>query len=88
METIQGSCLARTQDKMCLLTLYFKPFRLWAKAFFMYIISELRCGREETVDIDILLTSRIDDRKRWQLIRTTSGPTTRTTKLNQFSQVK
>ena len=42
------------------------------KAFYRQRIPELSCARKETVDIDILVTSRNDDRKIMQSIRITS----------------
>ena len=45
------------------------------KAFYRQIIPESSCVREETVDIDILVTSRNGDRKIMQSIRITSRPT-------------
>ena len=42
------------------------------KAFYRQKIPELSCARKETVDIDILVTSRNDDRKIMQSFRITS----------------
>ena len=42
------------------------------KAFYRQKIPEPSCARKETVDIDILVTSRNDDRKIMQSIRITS----------------
>ena len=42
--------------------------------------------RKETVDMDILVTSRNDDKKIMQLIRITSRPHSRIRKCNQLSQ--
>ena len=44
------------------------------KAFYRYRIPESSCARKETVDIDILVTSGIGDRKIMQSIRITSRP--------------
>ena len=43
------------------------------KTFFWQIISGFSCGRKETVDIDILATSRNGDRKIIQSIQITSN---------------
>ena len=56
------------------------------KAFYRQRIPESSCVREETVDIDILVTSRNVDRKITQFIRIMSGPPSRKGKWNQFSQ--
>ena len=56
------------------------------KAFYRQRIPELSCARKETVDIDILVTSRNGDRKVMQSIRITSRPSSRKRKLNQLSQ--
>ena len=42
------------------------------KAFYRQKILESSCGRKETVDIDILVTSRNGDRQIMQSIRITS----------------
>ena len=55
------------------------------KAFYRQRIPEFSCARKETVDIDILVTSRNDDKKIMQSIRITSRPS-RKRKWNQFSQ--
>ena len=44
------------------------------KAFYRQRIPEFSCARKETVDIDILVTSRNGDRKIMQSIRITSRP--------------
>ena len=56
------------------------------KAFYMQRISESSCARKETVDIDILLTSRNGDRKIMESIRITSRTNLRKRKWNQLSQ--
>ena len=55
------------------------------KAFYRQRIPESSCARKETVDIDILITSRNGYRKIMQSIRTTSRPSTRKKKWNQLS---
>ena len=50
-------------------------------------ILETSCLGKETVDIDILVTSRDSDRKIMQSIRITSTPLTRKSKSNQLSQL-
>ena len=47
------------------------------KTFYRQRIPESSCARKETVDIDILVTSRNGDRKIMQSIRITSRPTSR-----------
>ena len=44
------------------------------KAFYRQRIPEFSCARKETVDIDILVTSRNGGRKIMQSIRITSRP--------------
>ena len=44
------------------------------KAFYRHRIPEFSCARKETVDIDILVTSRNGDRKIMQSIRIKSRP--------------
>ena len=56
------------------------------KAFYRHRISEFSRVRKETVDIDIVVTSRDGDRKIMQSIRITSRPTSRKRKWNQLSQ--
>ena len=56
------------------------------KAFYRQRIPEFSCVRKETVDIDILVTSRNGDRKIMQSIRIMSRPSLRKRKWNQFSQ--
>ena len=55
------------------------------KAFYTQRIPEFSCARKETVDIDILVTSRNGDRKIMQSVRITSKPSSRIRKWNQFS---
>ena len=47
------------------------------KVFYRQRIPEFSCARKETVDIDILVTSRNHDRKIMQYIRITSRPPSR-----------
>ena len=47
------------------------------KAFYRHRIPESSCARKEIVIMQILVTSRNDDRKIMQSIRTTSGPPSR-----------
>ena len=58
------------------------------KAFYRQRIPEPSCARKETVNIDILVTSRNGDRKIMQSIRITSRPPSRIRKWNQFSQFR
>ena len=59
------------------------------KAFSGQRIPESCCARKETVDIEILITSRKKgDKKIMQPIRITSETTTRMRKWNQFSQFR
>ena len=55
------------------------------KAFLRQRIPEPSCARKETVDIEMLVTSRNGDRKIKQSIRKLSGPPSRK-KWNQLSQ--
>ena len=56
------------------------------RAFLRQRIPESSCAKKETVDIDILVTSRNGDRKIMQFIRITSRSTSRKRKWNQLSQ--
>ena len=56
------------------------------KAFYRQRIPEPSCTRKETIDIDILVTSRHGDRKIMRSIRITSRPPSRKMKWNQLSQ--
>ena len=53
------------------------------KAFYRQRIPEFSHARKETVDIDILVTSRNSDKKIMQSIRITSRPPLRKRKSNQ-----
>ena len=54
------------------------------KAFHRQKIPESSCATKETVDIDIVATSRNGDHKIMQSIRITSRPPSRKGKWNQF----
>ena len=56
------------------------------KAFYMQRIPEFSCARKETVDKDILVTSRNGGRKIMQSGRITSRPPSRKKKWNRLSQ--
>ena len=56
------------------------------KAFFRQRIPESSCARKETVDLDILVTTRNGLPKTMQSIRITSRPTSRKRKWNLLSQ--
>ena len=56
------------------------------KAFYWQRIPEFNHVKKETVDIDILATSRNGDRKIIQFIRITSRPPSRKMKWNHLSQ--
>ena len=56
------------------------------KAFYRQIIPESSCVRKETVDIDILVTSRNGEREIMQSIRIMSTPPSRKRKWDQLSQ--
>ena len=58
------------------------------KAFYRQRIPEFSCARKETVDIDILVTSRNGDRKIMQSIRITSRPPSIIRKWHQFRQFR
>ena len=56
------------------------------KALYRQRIPEFSCARKETVDIDILVTSRNGDIKIMQSIRIMSRPLSRKRKWSQLSQ--
>ena len=58
------------------------------KAFYRQRMPESSCANKETVDIDILVTSRSGDRRIMQSIRITSRTPTRIKKWNQLSQFR
>ena len=57
------------------------------KTFYRQRIPESSCARKETVDVDILVTSRNGDRKIMQSITITSRPTLRKRKPNHLKPV-
>ena len=58
------------------------------KAFYRQRIPESSRARKETVDIDILVTSRNGGRKIMQSIRITSRPPSRISKWNQWGKFR
>ena len=58
------------------------------KAFYRQRIPESSCARKETVDIDILETSRNGHRKIMLSIKVTSRPPSRKKKWKQLSQFR
>ena len=56
------------------------------KAFYKQRNPESSCATKETVDTDIVVTTRNSDRKLRQSIRITSKPPSRKRKRNQLSQ--
>ena len=56
------------------------------KAFYRQRTPESSFARKETIDIDILVTSRNGDRKIMKSIRITSRPSSRIRKWNQLNQ--
>ena len=58
------------------------------KEFYRQRIPESSCVRKETVDIDILVTSRNGDRIFMQSIRIISRPPSRIRKWNQLRQFR
>ena len=82
---IQEFCLERTYSTL-------KATRLKAKiigqrkAFYRQRIPEPSCAMKETVDIDILVTTRNGDRKIMQSNRITSRPPSKKRKWNQLRQ--
>ena len=58
------------------------------KAFHRQRIPESCCARKETVDIDILVTSRNGDRKIMQSVRIMKRTLSRIRQWNQISQFK
>ena len=86
--SIQKICLERTYSKKVSANSRPKATKIISqrKAFNGQRIPESSCARKETVDIDILVTSRNGDRKIMQSIRITSRPPSRKRKWNQLSQ--
>ena len=52
------------------------------KAFYRQRIPGSSCAKKETIDIDVLVTSGIGDRKIMQSIRITSRPVSRISRTN------
>ena len=86
--SIQKICLERTYSKKVSANSRLKATKIISqrKAFNGQRIPESSCARKETVDIDILVTSRNGDRKIMQSIRITSRPPSRKRKWNQLSK--
>ena len=84
-----GNVFREPTVNRCLLILDLKAIKAMSiigqsKAFYRQRIPESRCARKETIDIDILETSRNGDRKIVQSIRITSRPTSRKREWNQL----
>ena len=58
------------------------------KAFYRQRIPESSFARKDTIDIDILVTSRNGDRKIMKSIRITSRPSSTIRKWNQLNQFR
>ena len=71
----------------CLLILGLKPFIGQRKAFYRQRIPEPSYARKETVDTDILVTSRNSDKKIMQSIWIASRPLSRKRKWKQLSHL-
>ena len=56
------------------------------KTFYKRIIPESTCGRKETANTELLVTSRNGERKIMQSIKVASRPPSRKGKWNQLSQ--
>ena len=85
MKTIEESCLEIIQGKNAPINSSHFDQR---KAFYGQRIQESRRARKETVDIEILLTSRNGDRKIVLSIRITSESAKRRSKWKQFIQFR
>ena len=85
---IQDICLERTYSQKMFANSRLKAIKITGqrKAFYRHRIPESICARKETVDIDILVTSRNGDRKIMQSIRITSKAPARKRKWNQLNQ--
>ena len=85
---IQEICLEGTYSQKMSVNSRLKVTKIIGqrKAFYRQRIPEPSCARKETVDIDILVTSRNGDRKIMQYITISSRPTSRKKKWNQLSQ--
>ena len=86
--SIKEICLERTYSQKVSVNSRFKATKIidQRKAFYRQRVPGSSCARKETVDIDILVTSRNGDRKIMQSIRITSRPPSRKRKWNQLSQ--
>ena len=86
--SIKEICLERTYSQKVSVNSRFKATKIidQRKAFYRQRVPGSSCARKETVDIDILVTSRNGDRKIMQSIRITSRPPPRKRKWNQLSQ--
>ena len=71
---MQEICLEKTYSSKMSVNSRLKATKIMGqrKAFYRQRIPEFSCARKETVDIDILVTSRNGDRKIMQSIRITS----------------
>ena len=91
MKIIEENCIERTQGKKVPINSRLKIIYIigqW-KAFCRKRNPESSCARKETVDLEILTTSRRKgDRKIMQPIKTTSKTVARMRKWNQFSQFR
>ena len=85
---IQKICLERAYSQKVPVNSGLKATKIirQRKAFYRHRILVFIRARKETVDIDILVTSRNCDRKIMQSIRITSRPSLRKKKWNQLSQ--
>ena len=86
--SIHEKCLERTYSLKMSVNSRLKATKIISqrKAFYRQRIPEPSCARKETVNIDILATSRDGDRKIMQSIRITNRPTSRKRKWNPLSQ--
>ena len=84
--SIQEICLERTYSLKMSVKSRLKATKIigQTKAFYRQRIPEPSCARKETVDIDILATSRNGDRKIMQSIRITTRPTSKKWKWSKF----
>ena len=90
MKRVLESCLKRAQRKPVSITSRLQAIQIIGqrKAFCRQRIPESSCARKETVDIDIFITSKNDDRKIMQPVTITGGPATRMRKWNKFSNFR
>ena len=79
VEKHKGKLLRRNPKIKVSINSIFKTIQIISsrKTFFRQRISESSCLWKEIVDIDILITSKSDDRKIMQPTRITSGPPTK-----------